>query len=1039
MTVDLDRIARDKIISDIHENYFVEAGAGSGKTTVLVARMVSMVESGIDISKICAITFTKAAAAEFYERFEKALSQSQNPYAKKALQDIDLCFLGTIDSFCNTVLSEHPAIAGIPSDAQNADEEERKRLIEREYLRIRRGEYGEDPAKAVNEFSASFYNHRDLFTGLILLFNGSKNLRYTIPDLDGRKKELSLEKTRIMKYLSILNKHPEYLSGGKGSADSREAAETLSSDFWMLLRSWEKYSGSVQTVLKSLESLRIDPSSMDLLGLGWGDYFEEHQRSGKTDYCTVKKGAFTAPVKEYRYALAMNAAAKTAPMISAVLKREGKLNFDDYLVYLRDILKKDAASGGKLIRHIRERHHYFLIDEFQDTNPIQAEIFFYLCAKEVKDDWRKCIPEKGTLFIVGDPKQSIYRFRNADVASYLKIREMFKGEVGEVLTLTRNFRSTDKLCGFFNEAFCALLPEDTADQSRYREIPVGEKQPYTAVFNGVYKYHTADVTYAKDSDDPSLVTSVIAKIRHNPKLMIQDRDRNGTAQPPRVPEYRDFMVITPGKPVLRRYMKEFYDRGIPFRVEGEVSFGECPSLRSMRLLLEAVSDPSGPNAVYALRHFSGLKTSEEDLRSYAADAEVLSPSALLEKLIDVTDVYKKAGVDNAEYLRYALELLRSWEIDGTVGSLKDAVTRLGKLIDENNDIERCPQFTDSSDRVHLANLHKVKGLEEAIVILASPFRTKKDPEMHADHSGETPEAVLFSLSDKKRQNAKLIETTLYPNELEKEKEILEAEKDRLLYVAATRAANVLIISTREGTTKKFYEDPWLFLAERAHDDLFEYLDRFPDPPIEEEEPYVEEKEILYTPERSLPSTYHLRRPSEHRAQILSEEEKEEEEAKQVFHHGKKDATLIGTMVHRVMEILVLSKNTTDEEELVSYVMKENHTEEYGDLLQKVIKTVRSGGYPQKNDAPKDILKELLEADEVHPELPFTYRKNDEIWSGIMDVVYRKDGVWHIVDYKTNADPNDLDERYQEQLSAYIEAFQTITGEKADALIYHIDV
>ncbi|MBQ1508447.1 MAG: PD-(D/E)XK nuclease family protein, partial [Erysipelotrichaceae bacterium] len=592
---------------------------------------------------------------------------------------------------------------------------------------------------------------------------------------------------------------------------------------------------------------------------------------------------------------------------------------------------------------------------------------------------------------------------------------------------------------FFNEAFGALLPEDTADQSRFHAIPVGEKQPYTAGFNGVYKYHTADVTYAKDSDDPSLVASIIAKIRHNPELTIQDRDRNGTAQPPRIPEYRDFMVITPGKPVLKRYMKEFYDRGIPFRVEGEVSFGECPSLKSMRLLLEAISDPQSPNAAYALRHFSGLKIDEEDLQSYVEDAETLSPSALLEKLIDVTDVYRKAGVDNAEYLRYALELLRSWEKDGTVSSLKDAVARLGKLIDENNDIERCPQFTDSSDRVHLANLHKVKGLEEAIVILASPFRTKKDPEMHADHSGEIPEAVLFSLSDKKRQNAKLIETALYPKEMEREKEILEVEKDRLLYVAATRAANVLIISTREGTTKKSYEDPWLFLAERVHDDLFEYLEQFPDPPAEKEEPYAEEEEILYTPERSLPSTYRLRRPSEHRSQILSEEEKEEEEAKQVFHNGKKDATLIGTMVHRVMEILVLSKNTADEEELVSFVMKENHTEEYGDLLHKVIQTIRSGGYPQRNTAPKDILNELLKSDEVHPELPFTYRKNDEIWNGIMDVVYQKDGVWHIVDYKTNADPNDLDERYQEQLTAYIEAFKVMTGEEADALIYHIDV
>ena len=130
----IDTESRNRIVSDIYTNFFVEAGAGSGKTTMLVNRMVAMVEAGIDIKKISAITFTKAAAGEFYERFQKILIDRSNPdyvwedkghagqlpkpteetreRCAKALQNIDLCFMGTIDSFCNMILSEHPSEAG---------------------------------------------------------------------------------------------------------------------------------------------------------------------------------------------------------------------------------------------------------------------------------------------------------------------------------------------------------------------------------------------------------------------------------------------------------------------------------------------------------------------------------------------------------------------------------------------------------------------------------------------------------------------------------------------------------------------------------------------------------------------------------------------------------------------------------------------------------------------------------------------------------------------------------------------------------------
>ena len=157
--LDLDQIARKKIRHDVHSNFFVEAGAGSGKTSVLVDRMVAMVEEGMDISKICAITFTKAAAGEFYARFYKKLSESKSKNAQAALRDIDLC-----DSFCNMVLSEHPAAAGIPSDAAVLDEKAETEAYLREYSKILSGNVGsKELYEKAKRFQRTFYNPKEIF------------------------------------------------------------------------------------------------------------------------------------------------------------------------------------------------------------------------------------------------------------------------------------------------------------------------------------------------------------------------------------------------------------------------------------------------------------------------------------------------------------------------------------------------------------------------------------------------------------------------------------------------------------------------------------------------------------------------------------------------------------------------------------------------------------------------------------------------------------------------------------------------------------
>ena len=165
---------------------------------------------------------------------------------------------------------------------------------------------------------------------------------------------------------------------------------------------------------------------------------------------------------------------------------------------------------------------------------------------------------------------------------------------------------------------------------------------------------------------------------------------------------------------------------------------------------------------------------------------------------------------------------------------------------------------------------------------------------------------------------------------------------------------------------------------------------------------------------------------------------------------KRFPALLGTMTHKLMEVMVSSRNQTDARPMVDEILREyrtTETEQYerelGRTLRGVAETMRNGGYPQTNGAPQDILTVLLTADEVYCEVPFSCRQEVDgkqvVWSGIMDVVYCSGGRWHILDYKTNADGDDLDVKYQAQLQAYIRALREIMGYEADAMTYHISV
>ena len=1116
-SLEKDTRSRDRIISEMNENFFVEAGAGSGKTTMLVNRMTAMVEAGIDIGRICAITFTKAAAGEFYERFRKILIRRSAPgyegdavhrpgmlgapteetreRCRRALENIDLCFMGTIDSFCGMVLSEHPSEAGISSDSAVISDEDAAVIYRQQYVKICGGEYGEELRRLAKSFEALHRNAQDAFvTGISFVMN-NRNVRFHFDeaaavDID---RDFGEERRALIRATSCLAAHPE-LKYDK-EAKSRAAWEQIGNIHKNIRGRWSSSFTNVLYGLKSLGNIRVIPEALGRYGVSLEEVFTPGGKQGKWLECTAcREDGLLEKLEKLRYEVSMTFLVRSLPVMEQALRDKGGLTFFDCLYYLRNMLKRDAAEGGKLIRYIYDRHSYFLIDEFQDTNPMQAEVFFYLTAEHPEPRWSDCVPRPGSLFIVGDPKQSIYRFRSADVTSFLKVKRLFEEKGGSILSLSRNFRSTRVLCEYFNRVFAPLLPEETENQSKFEDIPLPE--PTEDEFQGVFTYRAytgSAETEHPDMTDPVRIADIIEHIAGNERFLIRG-EKEKTLRPVR---FSDFMVITYGKRKLGPILRELEARNIPAKVEGDVPFAENQALYELYLIYAAAADAGDSAALYGALTGGLLKLTKEDIlhfrscggtlslkasfdREACADeaalrtcdaidrlkqlhdlSQRLSPAALFCEIMEMYRPYLAVPAENLEVVFYALELLRNAETSGLVVSLKDGAAYLGSLIAGISGEERCLSLSTEKDCVHMANLHKVKGLEAPIVILAAAGSSTFSGSSRMIHGEDGSEGYIFSLESERDENGKsgtFFSTSDYGDEKAAETEALKAEGQRLIYVAATRARGVLILceSVRIMRGSESVNSKWRPIMEQELPDIFEVIGEETGCPVQAGEKvsadglYEEAERTSVLRDRMAEgATFRVENPSRLRVRSKLSETPEgtgEAEAVQMADGGRAFAALLGTMTHRLMEMLVTTRGLVDTEAAVREILREYRTpgtepceREIADALRKAAGGIRSGGYPQTNGLPQDILGTLLAADEVYCEVPFCYQDETAVWNGVMDVMYLKDGRWHIVDYKTNADGRNLDEKYQAQMSAYERAFRAITGSEADARTYHIDI
>ena len=451
MTPELpDAAIRQEITGRLDRTLFVEAGAGSGKTQSLVDRVVATVLSAaqaVPLRHVAAVTFTEKAGAELRDRlrvaFESELGAAEPRSeravrADEALQDLDAAAIGTLHSFAERILGEHPIEAGLPPLIEVRDEVASGVAFDDRWTVLRTALL-DDPWLApalllamaagmgledLRSMARAFTENWDLLEPRVLA--------NPVPDLPAMEVEGLITEARRLAGLRDHCTDDEDKFLGKLDALAGWAAR--------------------------LETAADDPARIGFLAdasaLKWG----YGQRPKWASYGLVRLKGECAEV-------AAQAAALRAGVVDAALRRladriatatleaarerraEGQLEFHDLLVLARDLLRS-PVHGAAVRASLQQRYRRPLLDEFQDTDPIQVELAVRIAggAAGGAGAWADVPVPEGSMFLVGDPKQSIYRFRRADIATYLEAQQ----RIGDQLFLQANFRTTKPVLAWIN-------------------------------------------------------------------------------------------------------------------------------------------------------------------------------------------------------------------------------------------------------------------------------------------------------------------------------------------------------------------------------------------------------------------------------------------------------------------------------------------------------------------------------------------------------------------------------------------------------------
>ena len=1071
-----DADTRRRVVHELDTSFFLEAGAGAGKTRVMVERVIETVRQGkAELREIVAITFTEKAAGELRARIRRglvdALTDASNPEERQRLraaqEQVDVAQIGTIHAFASSLLRERPFEAkldpyfgvldqlGQTLDFNDAWDEWvwSEHDLNHPHALEETLSYGLTVAH-IQEAAELVGRYRDL---------NPPSLGAEVPDPAATLAQwVAAARRTADAYLRV--------------EDSQEARNRITALLQGLddLRGDERDGEDADALARRMAMFAVDPAirpprkykrNAEAREL-WDDAADDRE-----EFADAVRGAAL-----HRLLLALT---DFVQWHADRRRAAGKLSFDDLLLYARNLIRDHPRAR----QHFRRRFKTLLIDEFQDTDPLQSELVLLLAAAEDTDDWRTARPAPGKLFVVGDPKQSIYRFRRADIRIYQQVQRIFEqaaeDEAGAAVErLGVNFRSRPNLVGWANDAFPQILyadPEHRGAQAHYGAPIAAHREgggPGVVVIRGSEDFERVGLAREAEAD---LLVRLIHDLTENragfgqlPCANCEACRRQQDCASPRPPNMGDIAVLVRTRTAIDTYTKAFDQYAIPYHLDSGRGFFTRPEIHDFANILMAVDDPTDEVAVMSALKTPLASASDQELFDYVyarnggsharftldeSDMPVEYDGPLrdgFEQLRGLRDglrdrslpqfidfVLHKSGLLEAQFAHGIHGAERAANLQMLVhraaefaAAAEDSLRPFVQWIAQRRDQDLSEAESATSEAVEqvvrILTIHQAKGLEFPIVIVPKLGDGRRDAtQLMVDRENDSFDIQVGP------SNAGF-HTPGFDPDLESIH--AEAEFRRLLYVAATRAEDWLILPyflaqrRAEATFAAFLEEP-LQTADPDHaieidpDQFDSFKPTTPQPASVAHESIIaawqsRRAETLATGAVNIIT----RAPSQHG----SDEDKAEREAATADDDEddstppeyippastRAQALKRGNAIHRALALADLS-DPAKTANIAQRIAEEYELDptEFKAEIRRALDT--------------DLLRRAAQADQRHFELPLVQAANGAdaaqttITEGVADLVFHEPDGWVVVDFKSDRSRDqERDRRYAEQVQTY---------------------
>ncbi|WP_370287778.1 UvrD-helicase domain-containing protein [Nocardioides sp.] len=832
-TAPADLVHRTRIREVTDETLFVSAGAGSGKTSALVDRVARLVlVDGIAVESIAAVTFTVKAAAELRDRlrarFEKHLADPDEQLrarAEQALEQLDLAAIGTLHGFAQRILTAHPVEAALPPSVEVLDEVASSIAFERRWARLQRDLLDDDAvAEPLILGMAAGLKLVHLRQLVRLLGQDWDQIDGRIPVRDPKAPPpppLAMPDLGVV-YTALIQVS-EVLTRCSDTAD--------------------KLHGHIAGVVPQLEAVRDAPDPHALVrAVSALRFTPGNAGAAKAWGCPAKQ--VRDEVKEVLERVAAVRGDVVAQCLQRLTewcagqvlaeaeerRREGRLEFHDLLVMARDLLTKQPEVRATL----HETYQRLLLDEFQDTDPIQIELAVRIAGGRDADqpDWRDVVVPPGRLFVVGDAKQSIYRFRRASIATFLSAQ----AAIGTSVPLSVNFRSAPGVVDWVNEVFGRLIAHVPDAQPAYEPLvahrpePVGQTGPAVTVI-GAEPVDAENATAMRVVEAGEVAAAIARLIREEWTTFDEDLKE---WRPVRL---ADIAILLPSRASIRMLEDALDAAGVPFRAESMSMVFEAAEVRDLLAIARAIADPSDEMALLSALRSPAFGCGDDDLWRWVraggrirlrsrlpeeAPADVvqgpvgvaleelqaleraarwLTPSEVLGRILEQRRFLETAADgprsrDVWRRLRFVVDQARAWT-EVSHGGLRSYLDWVAHQAREQTRVSEAILPERDVDAVRVMTIHAAKGLEFPVVVMSGMSTLPRT---------QSGVRLLWRADGYAVSLSKDLHDPAFEEAAALDEQMDSYERLRLLYVGATRARDHLVVSLhRPG--RSLGEDP----------------------------------------------------------------------------------------------------------------------------------------------------------------------------------------------------------------------------------------